>query len=432
MLKSLSIKNVGPAPEFSLEFGDRLNLLTGDNGLGKSFLLDIAWWSLTRRWPAELNPKLASGYIARPKPLAEAGIEFSFTTQAGNTERYESIFDRTEQAWTGRAGRPSNPGLVLYAQVDGSFAVWDPARNYWRKKGDIDVQDRPPAYVFSPKEVWDGLQNDKGEWLCNGLIRDWASWQKEGKHDFEGLKKVIRLLSPSEREEFAIGELTRVSLDDVRDIPTLKMPYGEETPVLFASAGVRRIIALAYLLAWTWWEHFKACELLGQTPTAQVIFLIDEIEAHLHPRWQRSIIRSLLSLVSELTEPAGKGKQAQVQLIAATHSPLVMASVEPMFDPERDAWFDLDLEDSRAVLTRRDWQRHGDASDWLMSEAFDLKSARSIEAERALEETALAMSEPDFNQAQARALHTRLQGLLGDTDPFWVRWRFVAGKKGWL
>ena len=27
----------------------RLNLITGDNGLGKSSLLDIAWWALTRR-----------------------------------------------------------------------------------------------------------------------------------------------------------------------------------------------------------------------------------------------------------------------------------------------------------------------------------------------------------------------------------------------
>ena len=33
-----------------LEFGPRLNLLTGDNGLGKTFALDLAWWTLTRTW----------------------------------------------------------------------------------------------------------------------------------------------------------------------------------------------------------------------------------------------------------------------------------------------------------------------------------------------------------------------------------------------
>ena len=43
MLDRLTLQNVGPAPAMDLQFGDRLNLLTGDNGLGKSFLLDIAW-----------------------------------------------------------------------------------------------------------------------------------------------------------------------------------------------------------------------------------------------------------------------------------------------------------------------------------------------------------------------------------------------------
>ena len=49
MLKSLHLKGVGPAKEFGpVEFSPRLNFITGDNGLGKSFLLDIAWWVLTR------------------------------------------------------------------------------------------------------------------------------------------------------------------------------------------------------------------------------------------------------------------------------------------------------------------------------------------------------------------------------------------------
>jgi len=368
--------------------------------------------------------------MARPKPGEKATIDFSFTTKSGRVEKYASAFDRAEQAWTGRAGRPSNPGLVLYAQVDGSFAVWDPARNYWQKKGNIDVQERQPAYVFSPREIWDGLQDSKGQWLCNGLIRDWASWQREDKEIFNFLQQIISRLSPAENETLSIGELTRISLDDARDIPTIKSSNGEETPIVFASAGIRRVIALAYLLVWTWAEHRQACVLLGENPSSQVIFLVDEIEAHLHPRWQRSIVGSLLKLMTELTNLA-LGER-QVQIITATHSPLVMASVEPLFDPAQDAWFDLDLENAKVVLTRREFQRHGDTSAWLMSKAFDLKSGRSLEAEKALEEAAFAMSDPSFNKEQAQQLHQKLLGLLGDTDPFWVRWRFVADKKGWL
>ena len=437
MLRSLTIKNVGPAPELNLELGERLNIITGDNGLGKSFLLDIAWWALTRRWPAELNPNLTSGFMARPKPGAKASINFAFGSKTPKKESYESTFNHAEQAWTGRAGRPSNPGLVLYAQVDGSFALWDPARNGWKKQGNIDVQERQPAYVFSPKEVWEGLQGKDGKWLCNGLIRDWASWQRENSLNFGLLKIIIMRLSPS-NELIEIGDLTRVGINDVRDIPTLKMPNGEEVPVIYASAGVRRIIALAYLLVWVWKEHMLACSLLGINVSNQVIFLVDEIETHLHPSWQRSVLIPLFIVVTTIIEGLyiSHSKSAQVQVITTTHSPLVMASVESKFDSSLDAWFDLDLvnngEKSKIELTHRIWQRHGDVSNWLMSDAFDLKSGRSLDAEQALEEASNAMANPQFGKAEAQALHQKLAGVLGDADPFWFNWRYVAEKKGWL
>ena len=144
MLEYLHLKNVGPAPEMRMDLAPRLNLITGDNGLGKSFLLDIAWWAVTRRWPAEVNPRLTAGMRPLPPRPGKASIEFSFTGKV-TTQHYESTYNRALQTWSGRAGRPANPGLVLYAQVDGSFAVWDPARNYWNTQGNRDVQDRPPA-----------------------------------------------------------------------------------------------------------------------------------------------------------------------------------------------------------------------------------------------------------------------------------------------
>ena len=147
MLRHLQLSNVGPADKLELEFAPRLNLITGDNGLGKSFLLDIAWWAMTRRWPGDVNPRLTSGRRALPSADGPARIGFSFTGKV-KTEDYVSEYRPREQAWTGRPGRPANPGLVFYAMSDGSFAVWDPARNYWQTQNDVDVQVRVPAYVF--------------------------------------------------------------------------------------------------------------------------------------------------------------------------------------------------------------------------------------------------------------------------------------------
>ncbi|MBF0143921.1 MAG: AAA family ATPase [Magnetococcales bacterium] len=425
MINHLKMSNIGPASQMELEFGKRLNLLTGDNGLGKSFLLDIAWWSMTRKWPAELNPKLTAGKVALPTNKKQsAEIEFSFSAASKFMEN-KSRYDPREQRWTVKQGRPANPGFVFYALADGSFAVWDPARNYWKSKNEKN-KERPSAYVFSPKDVWDGLQCEDGAWLCNGLIRDWSGWQKERGMAFDSLSTVLEVLSPSADEKLIPGGLTRISLNDVRDMPTLKMPYGQEVAVVHASSGMRRIISLAYFLVWCWEEHLKANELLGESPETKAVFLVDEVESHLHPKWQRTVIPALMKVMDKLmASPA-------VQLIAVTHSPLIMASVEPHFDATQDAWFDLDLVGNQVALTQRQFVRQGDIRGWLVSEAFDMKSGYSLEAERVLEDAAEALSGENFSKDDAKIMDQRLREVLSDTDPFWMCWRFVAGKKGWL
>jgi hypothetical protein len=35
-------------------------------------------------------------------------------------------------------------------------------------------------------------------------------------------------------------------------------------------------------------------------------------------------------------------------------------------------------------------------------------------------------------KTEAQEIDKRLRTVLSDTDPFWMRWRFVAEKKGWL
>lgn len=420
MLKKLKLTNVGPAPTIELDFANRLNLFTGDNGLGKSFLLDVAWWVLTRKWPHDLNPHLTSGYPARPSnPKTKSSISFSLTSKGGKVVSYESTYDLREEAWAGRSGRPWNPGLVLYAHADGGFSVWDPARNYWKSKGGVDVQERLPGYVLAPKDVWDGLEAEVGRKttrVCNGLLADWAGWIRERGDTAQRMEKVIDKLAPP-GERFEVGPLVRISVEDVRDIPSVRMPYADSVPILHASSGVRRVVGLAYMLLWSWNEHVRASELLGQPATRQVVLLFDELESHLHPRWQRSILGSLLNIVNSLHN------RAQIQLIAATHSPLVLASAEPFFDSAKDAWFDLDLERNNVVLRRRQFASHGEVSNWLTSEAFDLKCARSREAEQAIEKALAVLRESVPTRLAIDDADRELRAAaLPDTDPFWVRW----------
>lgn len=402
MLTRLTLDHVGPTSHLEIEFSSRLNLLTGDNGLGKSFLIDVAWWALTRTWAREL--------VVPHLPPSEPKIDYAYDARS-KEQSFISNFDRVRETWQVPRGRPPIPGLVLYAQVDGGFSVWDPARNYWRG----ETPDRPQAFSFLPNEVWQGAPH------CEGLLRDWASWQREQSTAFQQLTAVLRTLSPSPDELLKPGELRKVYLEDPKKHPTLQMPYGQEVPLIHASAGMRRILALAYLLVWTWQEHLAACELTGTQQASEIIFLVDEIEAHLHPQWQRRVIPALLEVMDVLTGSNNAG----VQVIAATHSPLVLASTEPIFEPSRDTVWELKLREGDVVLERFPWSRQGDASAWLTSSIFELEEAGSVPAEQAMGQALELLRENTQMSVSPERIHrvdAELRKSLGDTDSFWVRW----------
>ncbi|MCA9699590.1 MAG: ATP-binding protein, partial [Myxococcales bacterium] len=374
MLEHLSLRGVGPTPTCALDLASRLNLFVGDNGLGKTFLLDVAWWVLTRTWS---DPSLP----ARPrKDAREPQISFRIRGARG-PKQYVSKYDYLAQEWPGRGrGRPINPGMVIYAHSDGGFSVWDPVRNYLRSGS--EGSQRPQAYIFTRKQVWDGLPGPEDRFLCNGLIRDWVSWQREGGQAFAQLRVVLDALAPSQGEPIAPGEPMRLSVDDARDHPTLRLPYDEQVLLMHASAGMRRIIALAYLLVWTWQEHVHACELMKQPVARQIVFIIDELEAHLHPRWQRTVLRSLLAVMNQLTGT----NDVPVQVLAATHSPMILTSLEPLFDVEQDALWLLELSERKVTISREPWYSRGPVGHWLTSEAFGLESDRSLEAGDAIKQ----------------------------------------------
>ena len=61
------------------------------------------------------------------------------------------------------------PGLVVYARVDGSFAIWDPANPTLSQT----LLGRGSGIKLTREEVWDGKQGQ-----IEGLIRDLVSWQQ--------------------------------------------------------------------------------------------------------------------------------------------------------------------------------------------------------------------------------------------------------------
>ena len=409
MLKELHLKGVGPAPQFDVEFADRLNIFTGDNGLGKTFLLDVVWYSITGTWID--NP--AFPQLTQETPT----INCSFINQkTGESKPFHSYFDFENQKWRDFTFPPLLGSLVIYVRVDGGFSVFDPARSL------------STAYHFSHYSLWNGLKDNRDQVLCNGLIQDWVKWQNQlERTTFQLLSRVVKQLSPHPNEWMEPGEPMRVSVEDLRDIPTIKMPYGT-VPVIHASAGMKRILGLAYLLVWTWYEHLQASKLRKRQPTDQIILLMDEVESHLHPQWQRSIMPAVLEVATGLQQ------LMKIQAFATTHSPLVLASLEPMFDEEIDRLFLFELQEEEVTLNETPWTKQGDTVNWLTSEIFGLKQARSKEAEIAIEAAEAWMrgdSMNDFpeNLRTQSQIQQELERLLPGHDPFWPRWVITAEKR---
>ena len=412
MLKSLHLKNVGLAPDLRVDWADRINLIAGDNGLGKTFLLDLAWWALTRTW---------AGPEASPAPSnKKASIEYVVQGASKTAAPVLSTYGRADRSWPLKAARPTMPGIVVYIRIDGGFSVWDPARNYWRSD-----PGRPAAYHFQAAQVWEGLDLN-GQRVCEGLERDWVSWQEgRNKPQFKALEEVLRVLSPPS-EPLRVGEPQRLFVGEGRDRPTLLV--GSQTvPVALASAGVRRVLALAYFLVWAWHEHQVAAKLLGKKPEDRFVVLFDEPETHLHPRWQRTVLPSVLKAIDVLRGKAGRAPQ----LLVATHAPLVAASLEPLFSAATDDLIHLTLRDGQVAVEQGGWAIQGDATNWLVSETFGLEQARSVDAEQAIE-AAEAWMRGDKNGLPAghttqKAIHTALQKLLPAGDIFWPRWLVSTG-----
>lgn len=399
-LAAIEMSMVGPADSLKLDLGNRLTVIAGDNGLGKSFLLDVAWWAATRRWAG--RPAMPFGAQA----ANTARLSYELITDSGIRACY-SRFEPRLQTWVHQREYPQVPALYVYARVDGAFSIEDDHRD------DTDEA----SLNFTAREIWDGKPG-----RMEGLVRDWVNWQLSGKQWFSVFERVLSHLSPSDLGTLRPAHPTRMP-GDPRMIPVIRHPYGE-TPVLYASAGVRRIMALTYVVVWAWQEHLLGSEHRGTKPARRLVLLVDELDSHLHPFWQRTILPAILDIGELLSD------QLQMQAVVSTHSPFVLASLETRFDPETDALYHLHLEGTEVRLKREEFFKHGDVSSWLTAPVFGLRYARSKDAERVLEQATQLQIARSTDRIEIQRVSDRLKDVLPADDSFWRRWTYFAEQVG--
>ena len=190
------------------------------------------------------------------------------------------------------------------------------------------------------------------------------------------------------------------------------------------------------------WQLSKAADLLIEASTELVAVLVRRARElidvpvvgrthgmHAEPttfgaKMALFALAAVVAVLNRLLETSGG---PQVQVIATTHAPFVLASLETIFDEARDRLFNLEMTpEGRVKLEDVKWARRGSVVEWLRSPAFDMKSGSSKEAELAL----IAANRWIKGEREGRdvaAIQAELERTLAGGDPFWPRWLVAKG-----
>ncbi|MEM7716939.1 MAG: AAA family ATPase [Cyanobacteria bacterium P01_A01_bin.68] len=130
------------------------------------------------------------------------------------------------------------------------------------------------------------------------------------------------------------------------------------------------------------------------------IVLIDEIELHLHPRWQRDII------------PALKKTFPNCQFIVTTHSPQVISHVQP------EGVFILERDESEGLIIMGAEGSYGRDSNSILEDLMEVPE-RPQKIKDSLQQ--LFKFIDDGNLEGAKELREELASEIGDDEPEFVR-----------
>ncbi|BAY84193.1 SMC domain protein [Calothrix parasitica NIES-267] len=130
------------------------------------------------------------------------------------------------------------------------------------------------------------------------------------------------------------------------------------------------------------------------------IVLIDEIELHLHPRWQRDII------------PALKKTFPNCQFIVTTHSPQVISHVQP------EGVFILERDESEGLIIMSPEGSYGRDSNSILEDLMEVPE-RPQKIKDSLQQ--LFKFIDDGNLEGAKELRGELAAEIGDDEPEFVR-----------
>lgn len=325
-ITKLELKNFRGFDSRKILFNDHFTVLVGDNGRGKTAILEgltIAMGSFLSGFKGVKSRYIRKDEIYKIHKLFGKKIDIQpqypvLIKAYGKIEEEEIFWSREINDYGGTTTSRNAKSIMRYAS------------DYQKSVREFKEETLPIVSYYSTQRLW-GQKNNKSAKLKHNRLEGYDN-VLDPLSDLKNIFKWIEDMRYIELQEeepiellMAVNNAIKECVEDCKEVrydvkhkKLMIFKFNEEEPIPFEllSDGYRSVIGLVADLSsrMAMLNPFLGENVCKLTPG---IVLIDELDLHLHPRWQRKIVGDL------------KRVFPKVQFITTTHSPFIIQSLNP-------------------------------------------------------------------------------------------------------
>lgn len=310
-LKNLTLKNIGSFKDAHLEFiseskkseNPPVIFITGENGTGKSIILD-AIRTIFMGVFSEVERDITSSkdfLIKIDLSINNSSLELLSTKR--NNGRFGFLTSNTEI------------DKLFKSQFEHSFKK-DFIVDYWTSKLSSDKFNIDSITALDPDKYLDDVLSGIHSNIDLTKIISFFDYLKDSrdKHEQELGSSLYQILEKIINLSISDGELSHVSRINLN--PIIKIGNNEISLDKLSSGNLYLIQRFTSILS----QVYSICSIndipISEYKEIKGLLLIDEAENHLHPKWQKVFLQNILTLFPKL------------QIIVSTHSPFIVSSIK--------------------------------------------------------------------------------------------------------
>lgn len=408
-IKNLRLTNFRCFSSLDIQFEPQLTVLVAPNGGGKSTLLDavaIGLGPFLSRLPncSGINPK-HTDFRVLPDGRKPSLMRIELETYDGiswDRNMRGNKSEDTKKLVKGKGFTELNKYVDTLVQrlYDGQHPMFPVIIYYGTGRGVFDTPQRRGDFkkdfteIDSYRHALDAKTNFRQFFNYFYFLEDLERREKEKRRDWDYQQPELMVIREAISRMMPEFSNPKSALRPLRFLVDWKRNSTIPLSIQQLSDGYRTTLAMVMDIT---------ARMAGANPAAEKILdtegivLIDEIDLHLHPKWQQTILPDLMKTFPKL------------QFIVSTHSPQVLSTVPSdcirLINDERDPETGL----QKFVVEKPLTQSRGRASADVMAELMDVDPVPEVEEARWLSNYKALIQQNLHETEEGKSLHHRLE-----------------------